>query len=191
MALYPGADEDCKYTVVDLEILVDKQACEPMQSRYQFGDYYHQFVTISDWLLAQHKISMQDRNKLFINGFDQTFWDQLTSRLYMKNPDHPLHCPWPMDDIAKSARFFLASNSAANEPNHYSYPLYNSQSQFNTFASVPPGPARETFDMSLLEQFMVSNAFISKLADKLGLGNTGCRPPNTTRSSTVSYSHPP
>ena len=39
-ALYPGADEDRKYTVVDLEILVDKQAREPMQSRYQFGDYY-------------------------------------------------------------------------------------------------------------------------------------------------------
>ena len=74
-ALYPGADEDRKYTVVDLEILVDKQAREPMQSRYQFGDYYRRFVTISDWLLAQHEISMQDWNKLFINGFDQTFWD--------------------------------------------------------------------------------------------------------------------
>ena len=43
-ALYPGADEDRKYTVVDLEILVDKQAREPMQLRYQFGDYYHQFL---------------------------------------------------------------------------------------------------------------------------------------------------
>ena len=38
---------------------------------------------------------------------------------------------------------------------------------------------------------MVSNAFISKLADKLRLRNTGGRPPNTTRSSTASYSHPP
>jgi len=92
-ALYPRADKDHKYTVVDLEILVDKQAHEPMQSCYQFGDYYHRFVTISDWLLAQHEISMQDWNKLFINGFDQTFWDRLTSRLYVKNPDHSLHCP--------------------------------------------------------------------------------------------------
>jgi len=46
-----------------------------MQSRYQFGDYYCRFVTISDWLLAQHEISMQDWNKLFINGFDRTFQD--------------------------------------------------------------------------------------------------------------------
>jgi len=28
--LYPGADEDRKYTVVNLEILVDKQGCKPM-----------------------------------------------------------------------------------------------------------------------------------------------------------------
>jgi len=45
--------------------------------------------------------------------------------------------------------------------------------------------------MSSLEQFMVSNVFISKLADKLGLRNTGGRPPNNTTLPTVSYSHPP
>jgi len=44
----------------------------------------------------------------------------------MKNPDYPLHRPWPMDDITESAWFFLALNSAASELDHYSYPLYNS-----------------------------------------------------------------
>jgi len=162
-----------------------------MQSCYQFGNYYCQFVTISDWLLAQHEISIQDWNKLFINGFDQTFRDWLTSRLYVKNPNHPLHCPWPMDDVAGSAQFFLASNSTTNKPNHYSYLSYNSQSQFDTFTSVPSAPAHETFDMSSLEQFMVSNVFISKLANKLGLRNTGGHPPNNTTLSTVSHSRPP
>jgi len=134
---------------------------------------------------------MQDWNKMFINGFDQTFRDQLTSRLYMKNPDHPLYRPWPMDDVAESAQLFLASNSATNELNHHSYPSYNSQLQFDTFTSVSPAPAHKTFDMLSLEQFMVSDVFISKLADKLGLGNTGGRPPNNTTLPTVSYSHPP
>jgi len=96
-----------------------------------------------------------------------------------------------MDDVAESAQFFLASNSVANEPNYYSYPSYNSQSRFDTFTSVPLAPARKTFDMSLLEQFMVSDVFISKLADKLGLGNTRGHPSNNTTLSTVSYSRPP
>jgi len=73
MALYPRANEDRKYTVVDLEILVDKQGHEPMQSCYQFGEYYQRFVTILDWLLSQQEISIQDQNKLFIRGFDHSF----------------------------------------------------------------------------------------------------------------------
>ena len=96
-----------------------------------------------------------------------------------------------MDDIAESAQFFFASNSAANEPNHYSYPLYNPQSLFDNLASVPPAPTHETFDMILLEQFIVSNGFISKLADKLGLGNTGDHSPNTITLSTATCPHLP
>jgi len=106
----------------------------------------------------------------------------------MKNPDHPLHRPWPMDDIAESAWFFLASNSATNEPNYYSYLSYNSQSRFDTFTSISPALACETFDMLLLEQFMVSDVFISKLVDKLGLGNIGGHPPNNTTLPTISHS---
>jgi len=185
-ALYPGADEDRKYTVVDLEILVDKQGHEPIQSRYQFGEYYQHFVTISDWLLSQQEISIQDRNKLFIRGFDHSFRDRLTSRLCMKNPDHPLHRPWPMDDVTESARFFLASNSAASELDHYSYPSYNSRTHFSAQAPPPrdlPPLAQERFDMSSLEQYMVSDAFVSKLADKLGLNKT------TAHSSNFSSQH--
>ena len=96
-----------------------------------------------------------------------------------------------MDDVAKSARFFFAFKSATNEPNHYSYPSYNSQSRFDTFTSIPSAPAHETFDMLSLEQFIVFNVFISKLADKLGLRNTGGRPPNNTTLLIVSHSHPP
>jgi len=154
MALYPGADEDRKYTVVDLEILVDKQGREPMQSCYQFGEYYQHFVTISDWFLSQQEISIQDRNKLFIRGFDHSFRDRLTLRLCMKNPDHPLHHPWPMDDVTESAQFFLASNSATSELDYYSYPSYNSRTHFSTQApplrDLPP-LAQERFDMSSLE----------------------------------------
>jgi len=93
----------------------------------------------------------------------------------MKNPDHPLHRPWPINDVTESARFFLASNSATSELNHYSYPSYNSRTHFSTQAPPPqdlPPLAQERFDMSSLEQYMVLDAFVSKLADKLGLNKT-------------------
>lgn len=43
---------------MDLELLADKQVRQAMQARYQFGEYYRQFVTISDWLLANGEISL-------------------------------------------------------------------------------------------------------------------------------------
>jgi len=91
-----------------------------------------------------------------------------------------------MDDVTESARFFLASNSATSELDHYSYPSYNSQTHFSAQAPPPrdlPPLAQERFDMSSLEQYMVSDAFVSKLADKLGLNKT------TVHSSNFSSQH--
>ncbi|KAF5355122.1 hypothetical protein D9756_005719 [Leucocoprinus leucothites] len=191
-SLYPGADEDQRYTLVDLELLADKQVRQAMQARYQFGEYYRQFVTISDWLLANGEISLRERNNIFLNGFDSKFREKLTSRLRLKNPDHPLHQPWSMESITEAARFFLSSNAAASnlvpvptiqpQPHFESpTPSYAPQSQFATPAPVMP--ARETFDMSSLEQFMVSDVFISKLADKLGIRGNHSPAPSSNNST--------
>lgn len=70
-----------------------------------------------------------------------------------------------MESITEAARFLLSSNAAASnlvpvptiqpQPHFESpTPSYAPQSQFATPAPVMP--ARETFDMSSLEQFMVS-----------------------------------
>jgi len=53
---------------------------------------------------------------------------------------------------------------------------------------MPPAPTHETFDITLLKQFIVSNTFISKLADKLGLGNIGGYSSNTTTLPTATCS---
>ncbi|KAF5348858.1 hypothetical protein D9756_009753 [Leucocoprinus leucothites] len=190
-ALYPGADEDRKYTSVDLEILVDKQSREPMQSRYQFGDYYRKFVTISDWLLARNEISIRERNTSFFNGFDRSFRDKLTDCLRLKNPDHPLHRPWNMDDINAAAKFLLDSNSASSEPYPYTHSSHYPQPRLDTPAYPTPAPVRETFDMSSFEQLMVSDVFISKLASKLGLGNQGSHSPTSSVPSAERRPRPP
>ncbi|KAJ3564556.1 hypothetical protein NP233_g8219 [Leucocoprinus birnbaumii] len=199
-SLYPGADEDRRYTLVDLELLADKQARQPMRSRYQFGEYYRQFVTVSDWLLAHNEISLRERNNIFLSGFDTEFREKLTSRLRLKNPDHPLHQAWRLEDVADAARFFLSSNSAASDPTSHpapqSFPQPRFESPAPSFAPASryttPAPAaapstRETFDMSSLEQFMVSDAFLSKLADKLGSarGNNSPRPPMPPSNSSA------
>jgi len=59
-----------------------------------------------------------------------------------------------MDDVTESPQFFLASNSAASELDHYSYSSYNSRTHFSTQAPPPrdlPPLAQKRFDMSSLE----------------------------------------
>ena len=99
-----------------------------------------------------------------------------------------------MDNITESARFFLASNSAASELDHYSYPSYNSQTYFSTQAPLPwdlPPLVHERFDMSSLEQYMVSDAFVSKLTNKLGLNKTTAHSSNFGSQHTTSRPQQP
>jgi len=93
----------------------------------------------------------------------------------MKNPNYSFYCLWPMNNITESVWFFLVLNSATSQLDHYSYPLYNSWNHFSTQVLSPqdlPPLAHERFDMLFLEQYMVSDTFVSKLADKLGLNKT-------------------
>ncbi|KAF9440729.1 hypothetical protein P691DRAFT_792942 [Macrolepiota fuliginosa MF-IS2] len=123
IALYPGANEDQKYTLVDLEVLANKQARESMNSRYQFGEYYRNFITITDWLLPKGEISRRERDQIFFSSFNTGFREKLATRLTLKHLDHPLHKPWPIKDIRTAANFLLVANSASNEPNLRTIPL--------------------------------------------------------------------
>jgi len=99
-----------------------------------------------------------------------------------------------MDDITESVQFFLISNSAASELDHYSYPSYNSQTHFSTQAPPPrdlPPLAHKRFDILSFEQYIVSDAFLSKLADKLGLNKTTAYSSNFGSQHTTSHPQQP
>lgn len=182
IAIYPGADEDHKYTFYDLEALANRQAITPMTSRYQFGEYYRQFLTIGMWLFRRNEISQRERDMVFFSGFDPLFRERLTARLRLKMPDYPPRQPWDMGDVAEAALYLLDTISATNEPtgfpSHTPYTQSYLQPQYSippappavtTQTSIPPPPRpRETYDLSTMEQFFTSEAFVSKLAGKLG-----------------------
>ncbi|KAJ3571154.1 hypothetical protein NP233_g3931 [Leucocoprinus birnbaumii] len=167
-ALYPGAEESARYTVTDLENFVEISAASPMQDRLQFGDYYRKFVTITAYLTGRGVLSHRERNKYFMSGFHITFRQQLRNQLRMQNPLHPLDEPWDIHTVERAARFLLEGtstggilNSSISPSTHLPRPIHNS-----TIAPVIPVP-RETFDMTSLEQFFTSDAFINRLAGRI------------------------
>ncbi|KAF5355070.1 hypothetical protein D9756_005756 [Leucocoprinus leucothites] len=169
LAMYPGAEDDARYNVTDLEVFVERHAAKPMRDRFQFGEYYREFLTRSAWLLNRNLISQRERNKLFLSGFHIDFRQQLRTQLRIQDPRHALDEPWDIDDVEGAARFLLDGTGSGNvltlsTPSPSPPPTY-------PVAPAPhftPSP-RETFDMSSIEQILTSDAFLSRLAGKLNV----------------------
>ncbi|EKM74032.1 hypothetical protein AGABI1DRAFT_95917 [Agaricus bisporus var. burnettii JB137-S8] len=168
MDMYPGSEEDSLYSVTDLELFVERHASSPMRDQFQFGSYYRNFLTRAGWLLARGLISRRERNKLFMNGFHIDFRNQLRTQLRLQEPLHPLDEPWNLPSVEQAARFLIEGVNSGNIP---AAPpsLVPVPNQYNT--SSPPNPynssPRPTFDMSSIEQILMSDAFLSRLASRI------------------------
>jgi hypothetical protein len=168
--MYPGADDNSRYSVTDLELFVKRHASSPMSDQSQFGAYYREFLTRSGWLRTRGMISQRERNKLFINGFHIDFRNQLRTQLRLQEPLHPLDEPWNIAFVEQAARFLLdgmnGGSVLALPPPVVSPPA---PPQYNPPVPLPivNSSLRPTFDMSSIEQILMSDAFINRLASRI------------------------
>jgi hypothetical protein len=168
-SMYPGAEDDTRFNVTDLELFVERHASNPMRDRFQFGEYYRNFLTRASWLLNRNLISHRERNKFFMNGFHIDFRHQLRTQLRLQDPTHPLDEPWDINEVEQAARFLLDGRNTGNvltvsaSPSPPPQPYYTAPSSH--FAPSP----RETFDMASIEQILTSDAFLNRLAGKIHL----------------------
>jgi hypothetical protein len=75
--LYPGADNQRRYSKADLHRLVTTQQGYGILTRDELRSYYREFRRIASFLIDRTRISPLERNKLYIQGFD----DQLRDRI--------------------------------------------------------------------------------------------------------------
>jgi hypothetical protein len=62
IALYPGIDSNGKYTVGDLEQLVDDSHQKRILSKETLGEYHHNFICVSLFLIGKGRISTWEQN---------------------------------------------------------------------------------------------------------------------------------
>lgn len=166
-AMYPGSEDNARFSATDLELFVEHHTATPMQDRFQFGEYYRGFLTKSGWLLNRNIISHRERNKMFINGFHINFRQQLRMQLRLQDPLHPLDEPWEMNDIEQAARFLLEGST-----NIIAIPTLPPPHAYTAPPPAAPTPQpRQTFDMSSIEQILTSDAFLNCLAERITLPN--------------------
>jgi hypothetical protein len=101
--LYPGADGDRKYSVNDLQVLVEDNAAVPVKNQNHFGEYYRSFLRISMFLKKKDRLSEREIATLFMQGLHVDFRRHVREQLRIKNPDHHPDDPWLLAEIYAAA----------------------------------------------------------------------------------------
>jgi hypothetical protein len=108
-AMYPGCEGDCHYTCTDLENLCVEQACIPMRSKEELGQYYHKFNKISKHLINTKKSADLEQGHFFFEGIHSATSTSIKQHLEIKLADHHPDDPYSMSEVYDTAVFLLPS----------------------------------------------------------------------------------
>ncbi|KAI0372512.1 hypothetical protein BV20DRAFT_908927, partial [Pilatotrama ljubarskyi] len=107
IALYPGAGEDRKFAVADVENLVAKRAAVPIANISELSAYYRDFFSMTLYLMKHNRLSESEQSRLFVRGIAPPLRDQVSQRLQLKLPDHYPDDPYKLEEIYDTAKFVL------------------------------------------------------------------------------------
>jgi hypothetical protein len=107
LALYPGAEEERKWSVTDMDALIGERSRLGIISLSDLGDYYRQFLAITTFLRSKTRLSDAEQSRAFVRGFQPELWARISQRLQLKLPDHFPDDPYPLEAIHSAARYVL------------------------------------------------------------------------------------
>ncbi|KAF8192071.1 hypothetical protein BJ912DRAFT_1096357 [Pholiota molesta] len=144
-ALYPGSTGDRKYSIANLELLVDKSAAVPMESSKQYGEYYRAFSKIANFLKEKGRLTDREISGHFLQGFNYIFRNKVRAQLRAENPTHHTDDPYLLEQISSAAQFILSCN--------------HDDVVSDTVSNQVPAPTikREQFDISDIGKYFASN----------------------------------
>jgi hypothetical protein len=112
-ALYPGADEERKWSVADMDKLVGERSRLGIISLGDLGEYYRQFLAITTFLRSKSRLSTAEQSRAFVRGFPPELWRIISQRLQLKEPDHFPDDPYELSAIHEAARYVLHGTPSA------------------------------------------------------------------------------
>jgi len=111
LALYPGSEEERKWSVADMDKLVGERSRLGVISIADLGEYHRQFLAITTFLRAKNRLSEAEQSRAFARGFQPDLWARISQRLQLKLPDHFPDDPYPLNDLHEAARYVLHGTS--------------------------------------------------------------------------------
>ena len=107
LKLYPGAEEERKYTNKDLEALISIWSQRGIHSASDLGSYHRDFLTITRFLISKSRLSTLQQGAEFVRAFSGETWSATSSRLQLKLPDHHPDDPYSVEHVFEAAAWVL------------------------------------------------------------------------------------
>ena len=108
---YPHLRVDRRYTIADLDRLVERTQQSVDMSRDDFGDYFRRFRVIATWLVDNNKLSEQDRSHKYLRGFPQPVRASILRRLEVTQSNVFPSDGYPFTALSEAATFVAESGS--------------------------------------------------------------------------------
>ena len=112
---YPHLLSDRRYSIMDLHRHMEATQCFRTMSQDEVGAYYRKFTTISDYLIAQDRLSTRERNTFYLKGFPQFIRTLMKQRLAIKKPDVRPADGYSLEDLHEAAIFAVDSRDPDSE----------------------------------------------------------------------------
>jgi hypothetical protein len=153
--LYPGSEDDRKWSISDMDKLVGEQLRVGILDASDLGIYYCSFYNITQYLHAKNRISEAEQSRAFVRGFQSSLWIRIARRLELKFPDHYPDDPYNLEDIHSAAKFVLAGSTTRTTSQAQSSSIGTS----NPTSVTGPSPYIKTEDLSaILDRFAATIA---------------------------------
>ncbi len=151
--LYPGSEEERKWSVADMDKLTGERLRLGIQNLADLGDFHRQFLAITTFLRSKNRISENEQCRAFARGIAPDLWARIEQRLQIKLPDHFPGDPYPMPAMHEAARYFL----------HGTASTILTTATLATSPTIQPATTVKTEDFSaMLER--ITETFVKALA---------------------------
>ena len=114
LKIYPQLSSDRRYTLGDLDLLVNRTQDYREMKRDDLGVYYRKFLTYSAYLIKQGRLSLREQSSLYLRGFPQPVRTSILQRLSIKHPDVLPDEGYQFETIHEAATFVLHSGHQNN-----------------------------------------------------------------------------
>ena len=81
VSLYPGANEEKRWTLADVDKLIGECARMGIYTIGDFGAYYCAFYMTSVFLVQKNRMSQAEQSRLFIKGLSTNLCHKIFTRL--------------------------------------------------------------------------------------------------------------